>query len=638
MKSSPILSPIRFSILLIAAGLFSQSLLGQVIPGSADLTAPFSPGGFNTIGNASVTGYGSLFSANGNPITFEVDGGAAGQKMDVFSIVYPAAQSSQFSVVFSFINAAQGIPTSFFGEQLNFLNGNPGAQFQSGRCNPTGYTVTGARNITYTIGMGSDVYSLSVRFWLNTQNNIASGSYYPNGAPTPTPAPVIAVSPAGTASTNSGGAGLTNPPVTSVVSSGTGAGNAPTPSSASGAYGTQVSSVPINPATGQVYTSNINPSKPLNINAYNASGLMDHVANNQLTSNADFNNVITVLAFLPTAAQTEQALDQILAEPYASIISVTMESINNFRQACMRAAWSGKKVKLPENECWSVFTDVGNTQANMTGTRQGLANFNYNIFQSILGVEYAVTKDFTTGVVMGYGYDRAGGFQYTGANLSANSVNMALLEKYNPGKFRFAGLMGYSDFQYSSTRQISFGSPSAGFINRQASGRWQSDGLVAALNAGYEQKFGPVVFTPSLLFSYVYQLQQGFTEAGASSLNLQVDTAQASSMILAPGFQLESPMRLSKNLILTPKAFASWEHDFLANQNQNREVNASFASVPQPGSLTVFGVNRGADAVNVEAGLELTVKEKWAVYAGAQYQCWGTDQELGYNAGLRYSW
>ena len=603
--------PVRFLLLMVGVGLFGQSLFGQIFPPpGVQIIRPFSPGGFNNIGNASVTGYGSLLWGNGNPITFEVNAGAVGQKMDVLTIDYPAAQGSQFSVVFSFINTSQGIPTSFFGTQNNFLNGNPTAQFQSGRQEPTGFMVTGAPNITYTLGIGTDVYSLSVRFWLNTQNGILSGNYYPNGTPV-----------------------ASNPPASSVVPGGTG-----TISSSSGGSAPQVSSVPINPATGQVYASNINPSKPLNINAYNASGLIDHVANNQLTSNTDFNNVITTLAFLPTAAQTEQALDQILAEPYASIISVTMESINNFRQACMRAAWSGKKIKLPEDERWSVFTDVGNNQANMTGARDGLANFNYNIFQSILGVEYALSKDFTTGVVMGYGYDHAGGFQYTGANIYANSVNMALLEKYNPGNFRFAGLMGYSDFQYSSTRQINFGSPTTGFINRQASGRWQSDGLVAALNAGYEQKLGPVVFTPSLLFSYVYQLQQGFTETGANSLNLQVDAAQASSMILAPGFQLESPIRLSKSLILTPKAYASWEHDFLANQAQNREVNASFASVPQPGSLTVFGVNRGADAVNVEAGLELTVNEKWAIYAGAQYQYWGTDREIGYNGGLRYSW
>ena len=584
-----------FLLLLLCVVICSKRLSAQDYTNSISLNAPFSPGGFNTIGNASVSGYGSLFSANRNPITFEIDGGAVGQKMDVFSIVYPAAQSSQFSVIFSFINTSQGIPTSFFGLQNNFLNGNPTAQFQSGRWDPLSYTVIGAPNVTYSIGIGRDICSLSVRFWLNTQNNILGGNYYPNGTP---------VSPA-----------ATNPVTT------------PPPAT----------SVPVNPSTGQVYTSNLNPAKPLNLNVYNAAPLIDHTANNQLTSNQDFNNVLSVVALLPTAAQTESALHQVIAEPYASIMSVTLEALNTFREACFRAAAAGKHVKLPEDERWSVFTDVGNTQANMTGNNNGLSSFNYNIFQSILGVEYAVSKEFSTGVVMGYGFDQAGGFEYNGANLFANNVSVALLGKYNPGKFRFTGLMGYSDFQYSSTRQINFGSPSAGYINRQAQGRWQSDGLVAAIGGGYEHKLGPVIFTPGLCFSYAYQLQQGFNETGANSLNLQVNAAQASSMILAPGFQLEAPIPLKKGLILTPKAFASWEHDFLADYNQNRQVTASFANVPEPGSLTVLGMNRGANAVNVEAGVELTVNQKWAVYAGAQYQYWGVDQELGYNAGLKYS-
>ncbi|MCX8492792.1 MAG: autotransporter outer membrane beta-barrel domain-containing protein, partial [Chthoniobacterales bacterium] len=525
----------------------------------------------------------------------KVDGGAAGQKMDVFTMNYPAPLGSQFSVVFSFINTSQGIPTSFFGEQLNFLNGSPQAQFQSGRGEPTGYTVIGAPNVTYSLGIGTDVYSLSVRFWLNTQNNILGGNYYPNGTP---------VSPAATN------------PVT-----------APPPATA----------VPVNPSTGQVYTSSINPAKQLNLNVYNAAPLIDHIANNQLTSNQDFNNVLSIVALLPTAAQTESSFHQVIAEPYASVLSVTLEALNTFRQACFRAAGAGRSIKLPEDERWSVFTDVGNTQANMSDPNNGLSSFNYNIFQSILGVEYAVTKDFSTGLVMGYGFDQVGSFEYNSANLYANNVSVALMEKYNPGKFRFTGLMGYSNFQYTSTRQINFGSPSAGYVNRQAQGRWQSDGLVAAVGAGYEQKLGPVIFTPGLLLSYAYQLQQGIKETGANSLDLQVNAAQASSMILAPGFQLQAPITLKKGLILTPKAFASWEHDFLADYNQNHQVTASFANVPEPGSLTILGQNRGTDAVNVEAGIELTVNQRWAIYAGAQYQYWGTVQELGYNTGLKYS-
>ena len=584
-----------FFLLFLSVGIFSPRLTAQDFPYSIDLNTPFSPGGFNTIGNASVSGYGSLFSANRNPITFEIDGGAVGQKMDVFSIVYPAAQTSQFSVIFSFINTSQGIPTAFFGQQNNFLNGNPSAQFQSGIWGPFSYSVIGAPNVSYSLGIGTDVYSLSVRFWLNTQNNILGGNYYPNGTP---------VSPASTNPVS------TPPPATAV---------------------------PVNPSTGQVYASSINPAKQLNLNVYNAAPLIDHVANNQLTSNKDFNNVLSVVALLPTAAATESSLHQVIAEPYASILSVTLEALNTFRQACFRAAGSGKSIKLPEDDRWSVFTDVGNTQASMSDPNNGLSSYNYNIFQSILGVEYAVTKEFSTGVVMGYGFDQAGNFEYNSANLYANSVSVALLEKYNPGKFRFTGLMGYSDFQYNSTRQINFGSPSAGYVNRQAQARWQSDGLVAAIGGGYEQKLGPLVFTPGLLFSYAYQLQQGINETGADSLNLQVNAAQASSMILAPGFQLEAPISLKKGLILTPKAFASWEHDFLADYNQNHQVTASFANVPEPGSLTVLGQNRGADAVNVEAGLELTVNQRWAIYAGAQYQYWGTDQELGYNAGQKYS-
>lgn len=106
--------PHFFLFLLLCGEIFSSQLFGQNISPGGNLVSPFSPGGFNNIGNASVSG--GIFDGNGNPMTFEVDGGAAGQKMDVFTMNYPAPLGSQFSVVFSFINTSQGIPTSFFGE------------------------------------------------------------------------------------------------------------------------------------------------------------------------------------------------------------------------------------------------------------------------------------------------------------------------------------------------------------------------------------------------------------------------------------------------------------------------------------------------------------------------------------------
>jgi hypothetical protein len=99
-----------FLFLLLSVVICCNRLSAQDFPYSITLNAPFSPGGFNTIGNASVTGYGSILWGDGNPMTFEIDGGAAGQKMDVFTMNYPAPLGSPFSVVFSFINTSQGIP------------------------------------------------------------------------------------------------------------------------------------------------------------------------------------------------------------------------------------------------------------------------------------------------------------------------------------------------------------------------------------------------------------------------------------------------------------------------------------------------------------------------------------------------
>ena len=65
-------------LILFGVGICSSQLSGQNFPPpGAQLTSPFSPGGFDTIGNASASGYGSVIDGNGLPITFEVDGGAA---------------------------------------------------------------------------------------------------------------------------------------------------------------------------------------------------------------------------------------------------------------------------------------------------------------------------------------------------------------------------------------------------------------------------------------------------------------------------------------------------------------------------------------------------------------------------------
>jgi len=100
----------------------------------------------------------------------------------------------------------------------------------------------------------------------------------------------------------------------------------------------------------------------------------------------------------------------------------------------------------------------------------------------------------------------------------------------------------------------------------------------------------------------------------------------------------EVPIKIGSSLVLTPKIRAAWEHDFLGDANQDHEIDASFADVPEPGSLTVLGQNRGSDELSLSGALELTVNERWAFFGGFEWADWSNGTEVTYGGGIRYSW
>ena len=603
----------RVAASLVAFSLTGAALEAQTMPFLNLVDGPFSPGGFNNIGSANVT---TLFDSRGGVLTIEVDP-ATPQVVDVLTTA-AAWHDSSFHINFSFLNVDRGIPLTFFGRAYNFLNGGPAAQFQSGHFDFV-ITLSGVSNITPVLDMGSDVYSKSVRFWLNTQQNITGGNYYPNGLP------------------------KQQPPVTA----GTTAAPSPTPRASS--------NVPKNPATGQTYASNINPGKPLDTNVYRASGLTDHIANNDLTSNKDFNHVLSVVALLPTAAQTESSFHQVIAEPYASMLSVALESMDRFRQAALSGAGTAKLPHMPiaktpppgakasvieevEYTHWSIFTDVTNTQANLDGTSNGLSDFNYSILQSILGVEYAFSPTFTAGAVFGYSRSSLYNFEYANAGIGSNNYSAALFGVYRPGRFAFTGLLGYTGFSYQSTRQIHFGTPQAGYVDRTAGADWYASGLTGAVEATYTWALGPVNIVPEAMLAYARQMQPAFTESGANSLNLHIDASNVNSLIAGLGVGVEWPIKLTKAVVLTPRIRAAWEHDFFGDDSKDHEINATFANVPEPGSLTVLGQNRGSDQLSLSAALDLAVNDRWSFFGGAEWADWSNGTEITYGGGLRYSW
>lgn len=368
------------------------------------------------------------------------------------------------------------------------------------------------------------------------------------------------------------------------------------------------------------------------------------------TGNADFNGVLAAVNALPSQAAVNQSFEQVIAEPYASQVSVGLETLERFRQDALELALSPEKVSFGsggESRRWALMLDASNTQASLRGTG-GLASLDYQIFQSTYGLEYRLSSDWRVGGVFGYGTNGLSNYQFSNVTIDADTTSGAVYGLYSPGAaWKMAALAGYTSFQNRSNRPIQFGT-----IDRTAQARWAANGLTLALTTEYDWVLNParpapgesqpapqrdaIRFKPRALVSYAKYNQGAINETGANSLNLAVNSHTADSLILGLGGTLEVPIRLSRQSRLIPRLSIGYEHDLMGNSNEEHQLTASFAQVPEPGSLTLLGQNRGADALDVALNVEYEASDSLSLYADVGGSFWSNGNEISYGGGLRW--
>ena len=386
----------------------------------------------------------------------------------------------------------------------------------------------------------------------------------------------------------------------------------------------------------------------------------------------DFVTVYSALLSLPTVAQVNQALHSITAEPYASMQSVALEAMEQFRANTL-ALTSGTKA-IPfiaeEEVCtvdgnvepradgaqqlqpdckprtvqrltpWSLLIDGTNTQATLNGTND-LASLDYNIFSSSYGLQYDFNRHWSAGAAFGYGRANLYNYEYADVRIESSTYSGAAWGIYRPSEsWKFTALAGYMNLQYESDRNINFGG-----INRTANANWSGNGFTAALAAEYDWVLSSdktsrsaVRIKPNTFFSYALHNQGAFSETGADSLNLALNSHTADSLIYGIGFQIETPIITGKTSRLIPRLSLGYEYDFNGDSNEEHQLTASFAEVPALGSVDVLGQNRGANALDVGLSLEYETSEALSLYAGVGGAFWSNGNELSYGGGLKLRW
>ncbi len=383
----------------------------------------------------------------------------------------------------------------------------------------------------------------------------------------------------------------------------------------------------------------------------------------------DFIAVYGALYSLPNRAQLNQALHSMTAEPYASMQTVAIAALEQFRRSSLSLSDGNhavrlfteaevcraddgtliradsqqrpkdcQPVKVTQASRWSLLIDASNTQASLNGTNS-LSSFDFNVFQSNYGLQYDASSQWSLGAAFAYGQANLYNNQYANATINADTYGGSLWGIYRPSKpWKITGLVGFSSFQNSSNRTINIGS-----ISRGATANWSGTGFTSALVGEYDWILSAdkgdrnaVRLKPTTYVAYSRYNQGGLTETGAQSLNLGVNAHSADSLVYGIGFSLETPLQLSRQTRLIPRLSVAYEHDFYAGNNEPHQVTASFAEVPALGPIDVLGQNLGANDLNVALNVELETSDQFSLYAGVGGSFRSNVNELSYGGGVRW--
>lgn len=321
-------------------------------------------------------------------------------------------------------------------------------------------------------------------------------------------------------------------------------------------------------------------------------------------------------------------------EAYASFMTVALEQSDIRRNMVLsnangRASGNGRIEGVTE-EGRNVWFDAGLTRGQVDADG-GLAGFDYDLNQFILGADVWTDNRSRVGAYLGYGTHSMTDHTTSTDTLdfSSDAFSIGAYGVMETPNWSFSGMAGVSWGDTDATRDAITGSG----VNRHTAS-YDHTTYEIAVRAEYTSipSRGGWHFAPEVGLGYARYEQDGFTEDGDSATALAVDDATAESLIGSLGFNVTGPA-FGGGLI--PLGFIRYEHDFLAASDGAHDIDAAFASSPGT-SQTFVGTHRGENAISIGLGLATPLNASVDASAGLVYQKNSNGDEFG--GGLRITW
>ncbi|NPU85509.1 MAG: autotransporter outer membrane beta-barrel domain-containing protein [Syntrophaceae bacterium] len=350
---------------------------------------------------------------------------------------------------------------------------------------------------------------------------------------------------------------------------------------------------------------------------------------------------LDMLYFPALSESFRNALDQIGPSRYNGLAADALETgkaVNDAVDQRISAAFIPEPVRTAAflQVAGPVFLPEGGNQeekrhiwARLAGgiQRAGALGFNAVSQGIVIGADWKAGQSTLIGLSFGYIHsiqtwtNGGGGAQTDYARIGTYA---AWLKR---DFFVQAGLNGgYA--RSDASRPITFS-----YLVREADSRPESWEVNPRLRLGYRLPTDVLDAVLTLAVDYVHQYRSSFSETGAGSLNLRVDSVQNRTFRSHFGMDVSKRFIVGEAAVLTPLLQAGWAYDYPLD---NRSLTAGLSS--QPDDFIVYGDDRPASFLTAGAGIALSAGENVSLvsYYGLEYRRDMTNQRLSLELKYRF--
>jgi outer membrane autotransporter protein len=225
-----------------------------------------------------------------------------------------------------------------------------------------------------------------------------------------------------------------------------------------------------------------------------------------------------------------------------------------------------------------------------------------------LGTDYRFSERFVGGVLFGTNAAKSW-INDAGSTVKLDGYTLGIYGTYFREAFYIDGQAGYGWNSFDNSRRIVFPG-----IDRTATAKPSGSQTTAYGGTGYDFQFGPWTIGPALTFQYLSMGVNGYTEAGADSLNLQVDRQTTESYQGSAGVKGSWNWTKDK-LKIAPRLWAFYRHEF---GNVNPATTAALAQGSS--AFTIESVAPERNFFNVGTGINVHWTDSVLAYLNYEVQ------------------